>query len=369
MSLFKFLLVSLLTLLTINLTAQATELKHHSVAGLNCLECHSCEKPSYKNPCLKIFPDFKREGLTLQSSAEEVPELIKIDTLSRLYEPSTFTHMLHAEMSDMSGGCSICHHHNPPGKVLACIECHEASKKRDDVNKPGLSGAYHQQCLNCHRNWSHNTKCTICHAKKGEKLHPDNMKPKSSAHAKIESPVKLIYNTEEEDNPVVTFYHDAHNKVYGLSCSTCHIDETCSRCHDSSAKTKDSEYEAHDNCISCHEYEIDDKCSKCHDVKEKSPFTHARIGWPLADYHKQLNCRDCHEGNRFTKLNRRCTSCHSNFETGSFDHSVTGLILDENHFENDCEDCHTDHLYTRRPNCTECHDDYAYPKEKPGKLK
>ncbi|KAA3610126.1 MAG: hypothetical protein D8M58_07170 [Calditrichaeota bacterium] len=339
--------------------------KHHSLADINCRECHSCSEPTHKNPCLKLFPDFRRDGITLDHSADEASELFVIDTLMDLYEPSVFTHKLHAEMAAMAGGCESCHHFNPPGKILSCVSCHEPEKK-SDISKPGLKGAYHRQCLNCHREWGHTTKCTICHEKRGN-ISESKSEFIGKSHEKLVVPQKIVYQTDEEDYPVVTFFHDDHTEKFGFKCVDCHAGETCSRCHD---KTKDSvsvENDEHDNCINCHEAEVDDDCEKCHDTKEKKPFDHARHGWGLNAFHKELSCINCHKNNSFSNLNKDCISCHKNWEDGSFNHKVTGLVLDEDHIDNDCIDCHLDSRYEEKPSCNECHDDYFYPNRKPGK--
>lgn len=357
----------LVTILSGSAGAQITSEKHHSQTSINCIECHICKNPTFKKPCLKICPDFKRAGKSLEFSVDDAPEFITIDTLSRRYGASLFSHKLHAEMAIMSGGCSICHHHNPPGKILACSECHETSKKRQDISKPSLSGAYHQLCLDCHRQWSHQTNCTVCHEEKGRDKASAKKELVEKTHAKIKLPLKRIYQTEYEEGQVVTFFHEAHSKNYGLKCEDCHKDESCAHCHDSKGKFKAPEKEAHENCINCHEKDIDDNCTKCHDTKERNAFDHARVGWKLNKHHASLSCKSCHKGGKFTKLSKNCLSCHKNFKPGKFDHKVTGLILDENHIENDCSDCHIDNNFAKKPVCSECHDGYSYPARKPGR--
>ena len=348
---------------------QTSEYKYHYQAPINCAECHECAKPTYKNPCLKILPDFRREGITLQASATDVPELIIIDTLANLYEPSIFTHKLHAEMAEMAGGCAYCHHHNPPGRILRCVECHEPSKQRQDLSKPGLAGAYHQQCQACHREWSHQTNCTVCHAQKGQGQESDKTRFLGVSHKKTETPKKIVMQTEYEEQPVVTFYHEAHNKQYGYKCKDCHQEESCSRCHDTMKKTGAKEKEPHDNCMKCHERDIDNNCEKCHDVKEKPGFDHASVGWPLNRSHQNLSCVACHTTGKFTRLNKNCTACHREFKSGSFNHEVTGLILDDFHSELDCSDCHAGNNFSKPASCADCHEDYKYPKMKPGRTK
>jgi len=100
------------------------------------------------------------------------------------------------------------------------------------------------------------------------------------SHEKMVIPGKLVYETEEDDSPLVTFYHDEHNKLFGNTCADCHKNESCSRCHDKSDTLQTIEKDAHENCMSCHQQEIDDdaKCKKCHATKEKPRCPKVQIG-------------------------------------------------------------------------------------------
>jgi hypothetical protein len=97
-----------------------------------------------------------------------VPETIQLDSLSKIYGPVEFSHSYHAEMA---GDCAICHHHSVKGSTPACGECHEsiivyhydAARRVPDL---GLKGAYHRQCIGCHKEMeSGPAGCTDCHAK------------------------------------------------------------------------------------------------------------------------------------------------------------------------------------------------------------
>ena len=371
----KYVLISLFVLLSFShlLIGQVKDDVHHAQMALNCQQCHICPKPTYEKPCLKLMPEFTREGITIFNTAEDAPEIIKIDALRDQYEPSIFTHKLHAEMAFMSGGCVSCHHFNPPGRVLTCGECHEASLLREDLSKPGLKGAYHQQCLNCHLEWSHTTNCTACHANRGSSeataTIADKAEFKEKVHPEISTPAKLVYTVDYDEGPIVTFYHNEHTDLFNLKCQNCHQNEACSRCHDTTGKATSGETkDIHENCIDCHVQAIDENCEKCHDSKERSPFDHARVGWPLNHYHKDLSCQECHgHQGEFKKVNRTCNHCHKRWNPGNFDHRVTGVVLDEMHMEIDCESCHTNRNFESRPACSECHDDLSYPESVPGK--
>ena len=145
--------------------AQKLEKTKTSDFVFDCRTCHICEKPTKKNPCLRECP--RAELITIHHSPEEGPDRIVMDqfiVVSDKYNPVLFSHRVHSEMSEMSGGCALCHHNNPPGHILSCRECHEINRLRDDVSMPDLMAAYHRQCMDCHIEWSHNVSCTDCHA-------------------------------------------------------------------------------------------------------------------------------------------------------------------------------------------------------------
>lgn len=377
----RYYIYGILFLLVSNIPAQEKKQHETGQQPLDCKICHTCEKPTVRNPCLHQCPRF---DMTIHHSSQDAPEVIVIDILSSLYVPVIFSHQLHAQMADMSGGCRICHHRNPPGAILDCGDCHELSPKRADLRKPSLKGAYHRQCLGCHREWSHSTKCAVCHALKSELteeiVRSDTTDIVETTHPPIPEPEKLVYETNNKDGKLVSFYHNEHVQLFSLKCVSCHNKESCSKCHDLKKptlveqiqagktikvqKTKDDHHKA---CFNCHSNE---KCKFCHTNKEKKPFNHlTRTGWRLAPYHTRMACRECHqELQKFSGLDKNCDHCHQNWNLENFDHTLTGLILDENHRENECEDCHLDRIYTSTPNCENCHDeDISYPKKKPGK--
>lgn len=101
----------------------------------------------------------------------DVPEVISLGSLSRVYEP---VRLDHAEHISMAGGCEECHHQHRSMNVQSCSECHRFDpsvfKKNVNtatlkpcgechavVNPPGdrarleLKAAYHQACFRCHK--------------------------------------------------------------------------------------------------------------------------------------------------------------------------------------------------------------------------
>ena len=102
----------------------------------------------------------------------DIPETITLDILSKRYGPVEFSHRYHAEMAD---DCASCHHHSEKGATPACGECHEPIivyhyKGSERETGIGLKGAYHRQCLGCHKEMeSGPVGCTDCHEKEAKK--------------------------------------------------------------------------------------------------------------------------------------------------------------------------------------------------------
>jgi hypothetical protein len=366
-------------ILTVGLHAQESPGKGHSKLDLDCRSCHICDVPTKDDPCLVMCP--RQKILTVFQKAEQTPELIVIDELSSRYGPVYFSHRLHAQMSNMSGGCQGCHHFNTIGPILKCNSCHESTRKRENISLPDLEGAFHRQCMDCHREWSHETGCSSCHVPiedvKGTKKEEFKKQITGKIHPTVSEPTQIIYQTNSDKGKLVTFYHADHTKKFALNCINCHKQESCTKCHDvnktSDVKVKivDSQKtfeEHHKLCISCHGKQED--CSRCHSDKKLEPFEHAKnTGWALNKYHIKLACTKCH-GNKmpYRRLDNRCINCHGDWSTENFKHSITGLKLDETHSEFGCEECHLNKNFAVKPSCAGCHENFAYPKQKPGKI-
>jgi len=327
--------------------------------------------PTKNNPCVR---ECIREYLvSVKHSAKEAPENILInrfEKIENIYQPVHFTHQLHAEMSHLAGGCQTCHHYNPPGRILTCIECHETGRKREDISKPDLKAAYHRQCIDCHRGWSHEINCVSCHAmNEGKPSNIDTKPMPKTVHPEIKTPERMVINTEYANGKIVTFNHKEHVDLFGLECQSCHSQESCIKCHDKNPDKLKSKmvHETHENCASCHD--TDNNCSSCHAQKEKPGFDHGqRTGWQLNKLHSKLSCSSCHQKKGvFTGLKSKCSNCHDSWSSENFDHAITGLRLDEIHLENECADCHIDDNFTK-PSCGNCHDDIEYPDFMPGTL-
>jgi len=372
----------LLLVITLSTFTIYSQEKSHSQLNITCKTCHACEVPTKDDPCLIACPRFSM--IKEYPSPEAGPDVILINELEDRYTPVIFSHKLHAQMSEMTGGCSGCHHYNTLGPILSCINCHSRKRKRDDVRTPDMKAAYHQQCLNCHRQWSRQTECNSCHKEKSneENLELDKVTTElmKKSHPQVTVPTKIVYQTNYENGKLVTFYHNDHSVKFELECINCHKNENCIRCHDvkkngngvnetydSPVKINLPEEERHNRCFGCHK---NDECSLCHKDKEMNSFNHkVRTGWTLTVFHQELACRKCHQDKtNYSNISKECNSCHFDWAPETFDHKITGLKLDENHVENDCQDCHINKNFSVKPTCDSCHEGINYPKDIPGKL-
>jgi octaheme c-type cytochrome (tetrathionate reductase family) len=122
-----------------------------------------------------------------------------LNTATDFYEPARFTHRTHDVVTD--GNCGVCHHrfsmdeedrigedvkefhmefdvriaNAPCGSchdmediyVQKCSTCHWLPGEADDLNRLGLKGAYHQQCIGCHEAQPDSQRapvdCLSCH--------------------------------------------------------------------------------------------------------------------------------------------------------------------------------------------------------------
>lgn len=353
----------------------------HKYKSLDCKECHACEYPTKLDPCLKNCP--REKEISIYHSPNEGPEIVEMNEISGNYGTVLFSHKLHAQMSVMSGGCETCHHYNTTGPVLKCGECHENKHIRDNIEVPSLSAAYHRQCLDCHRQWSCCTDCDYCHVQGGQDIEAMRLEKMAKYtglnHPELHEPIKVVYETQYKDAPIVTFFHSEHIHLFKQECSDCHKDENCMKCHNVRLKgirgddnlerhsQPHKSFEDHHNpCSSCHT--IENNCQKCHKTEEMTPFNHAQTtGFDINKYHSNVKCESCHKSNNYKGLNQNCSSCH-NFNASNFKHSVTGLTLDETHADFECGDCHKGNNFSKT-DCSDCHDGFSFPKNKPGKMK
>jgi len=99
-------------------------------------------------------------------AVSDIPETVTIKMLSKDYQPVELPHRkivltlaeglkdnelakyFHTEIGTLCQGC----HHNSPAalKPPQCASCHGQPFQEDELFRPGLMAAYHQQCMGCH---------------------------------------------------------------------------------------------------------------------------------------------------------------------------------------------------------------------------
>jgi Class III cytochrome C family/Cytochrome c3 len=350
--------------------------------SLKCATCHACDIPTKENPCLRTCPRHAARNNTEESInlVADVFLLHRVTEGTDHYGPVIFPHKLHAAMEILGGkeNCKECHHYNPEDKILACHKCHGGTANPQNLAQPSLRGAYHRQCMGCHREWSHESGCTECHVRheQGKTLVItfDPTDYLANIHPNVTVPNIWTYKTEGvEEGPLVTFYHREHVELYDIGCAECHRGENCDRCHDITSRAERPRKPVHEDCDRCHEITRD--CSHCHASEQRPGFDHfLRSGFHLKDYHADMSCRKCHsEAEKDTAgymgLSADCTSCHGNkWANEGFDHKIASLILDDDHSGFECENCHTQGV-GEPVSCDACHDDdRKFPASVPGHL-
>ena len=294
------------------------------------------------------------------------PDVVILRELQDIYEPVPFDHKSHAEMAQMWYGCVTCHHRSPDPtaiepdaeaalpttpsahtqaeaeRIPACKSCHSVAADESNIRMPSLKGAYHRQCLNCHKEWSDANNCVVCH-EPVEGRDPSSAEPTpddviTRMHPPIDPPTVKVYQTRftPADGDNVTFRHDEHLKRFGLTCVDCHHGDTCANCHEPAAvpgrhkvlEPARSWRQSHGPCMTCHQNQ---SCRHCHYRDDESPppsFDHRTTGQALDDDHAALGCRQCHQKLDFgATMSCNTAACHDRGEPIIFPDERPGPVL------------------------------------------
>jgi hypothetical protein len=126
-----------------------------------------------------------RRPVTGTLPLDQIPETVSIKVLSDTYEPVVLPHrkivlslVKKIEGNRLAGYfhtdttvCQGCHHNSPASaRPPQCSSCHGKSSDMLNLTRPGLTAAYHQQCIQCHDKMGlekpASRECTACHAKR-----------------------------------------------------------------------------------------------------------------------------------------------------------------------------------------------------------
>ncbi|MGB5138194.1 MAG: cytochrome c3 family protein, partial [Candidatus Zixiibacteriota bacterium] len=113
---------------------------------VNCRQCHTCEVPTLREPCLVSCPRTQMVHQSANHALQDAPDSMLLSQLADLYQPVHFNHKVHASMAQMGTNCVTCHHYSPVGQIPPCRDCHSPLSESTDLKKPNLKGAYHRQC-------------------------------------------------------------------------------------------------------------------------------------------------------------------------------------------------------------------------------
>ena len=152
-----------------------------------CVQCHA--KPpqgstaNLKPEQLASMMLKARKAMTDTHGDKDIPETVTIKDLSDQYEPVYFPHRrivrrlvteskddklaqhFHSQKGTI---CQACHHNSPATKKPPrCYSCHGKPFNEAEILRPGMKGAYHQQCFGCHQQMGikkpDSLNCIECH--------------------------------------------------------------------------------------------------------------------------------------------------------------------------------------------------------------
>ncbi len=154
-----------------------------------CAVCHSGPEPdrvlSVESRYRKMDQfRLSRSEATLSFADKDIPDTVRIGILADQYQEAWMPHRKIIEVlrekinnngvaKHFHGSedvlCQGCHHHSPTGSTPPeCESCHGGPFNDREPFKPGLQGAFHQQCLSCHKEMGigQPSDCVGCHAAK-----------------------------------------------------------------------------------------------------------------------------------------------------------------------------------------------------------
>ena len=152
-----------------------------------CVQCHA--KPPQRSTAnqkpeqLARMMVKSRKAMTDTYRDKDIPETVTIKDLSDQYEPVYFPHRrivrrlvteikndklaqyFHSQKGTI---CQACHHNSPATKKPPrCYSCHGKPFNETEILRPGMKGAYHQQCFGCHKQMGikkpDSLNCVECH--------------------------------------------------------------------------------------------------------------------------------------------------------------------------------------------------------------
>jgi hypothetical protein len=133
--------------------------------GYRAARHHESHKPAFEKFLEKDIPEsIIINKLSFKYGAVDLPHRRIIDSMLLDINKSKLATHFHNGKETI---CLGCHHNSPSGKALSCDACHNRSSDDQDLSRPGLMVAYHQQCIGCHDRMDirlpGSTGCVDCH--------------------------------------------------------------------------------------------------------------------------------------------------------------------------------------------------------------
>lgn len=150
----------------------------------SCTQCHlakGVDENQQKQAQELIMGEIGKEK---SYDFSKIPETLNLNKMEKKYQPVVFPHrkivktlfdktsnsrMAQYFHQDKNTLCLGCHHHTPEtDNPTSCSRCHNIDDLGNDNHRPGLLGAYHIQCMECHVRMDirQPENCTQCHKEK-----------------------------------------------------------------------------------------------------------------------------------------------------------------------------------------------------------
>jgi len=247
-----------------------------ALALVGLLGCERPETPAacpVCPPCPAVAPTPTAEKPLADKllSSDNGPAVSVLYHLTNQYTSVKFDHRSHVEYSDSCGSCH--HHQSEVESTPACRECH--GQALQNLRRPGLKGAYHRQCMGCHRETGNGPLgCEECHPKRVKADQADTPVPAPRPEE------RMMLGHLAREKPPLSFNHELHTEMAD-ACRDCHhhqgeVEKTppCRECHNT-RDTKQGQQKPglkdayHTQCLTCHKEKFGPtECDGCHTVPE-----------------------------------------------------------------------------------------------------
>lgn len=194
----------------------------------------------------------------------------------------------HANLSGVTSNNGIRINHLKCASKTSCVKCHGTTGH--SINGPVNNVTYTMDaCFECHKDISSDKKCTLCHA------------GRSSQSIKATSSWQVTHGPN---------WKRTHGMGNLNTCSVCHADSMCAKCHGVGVPHNKSFFSDHgkmaqdkkQNCTSCHETTF---CTNCHgDIEMPHPKGFLKQHSSVATKDNDPACLICH-------AKTDCTNCHA----------------------------------------------------------